>query len=133
MFELGRKPSQVILIVFLDQKSQKSQRISIPTDRQTLSMHRYLLIESHRRSVGTTLHANKNEVNNMKSTCPMQTIYHQITLGPGLGARCFTLGAQCFVSIGIGMLVSVMRKSCVGIGLPTQGSNAIPFTFWWHI
>ena len=51
MFELGRKPSQVILVVFLDQKSQKLQRISVPTDRQTLSMHQYLLIESHRRSV----------------------------------------------------------------------------------
>ena len=30
MFELGRKPSQVILVVFLDQKYQKSQRISYP-------------------------------------------------------------------------------------------------------
>ena len=55
MFELGRKPSQVIVIVCLDQKSQKSQRISVPTDRQTLSIHRYLLIESNRRSVGTPL------------------------------------------------------------------------------
>ena len=48
MFELGRKPSQVILVVFLDQKLQISQRISVPTDRQMLSMHQYLLIESHR-------------------------------------------------------------------------------------
>ena len=55
MFELGRKPSQVIFVLSLDQKSQKSQRISVPTDRQTLLMHRYLLIESHRRSVGTPL------------------------------------------------------------------------------
>ena len=55
MFELDRKPSQLVLVVFSDQKSQKSQRISVPTDRQTLSMHRYLLIKSHRRSVGTPL------------------------------------------------------------------------------
>ena len=55
MFELGCKPSQVNLVVSLDQKSQKSQRVSVPTDRQTLSIHRYLLIESHRRSVGTPL------------------------------------------------------------------------------
>ena len=31
MLELGRNPSQVILVVFLEQKSQKSQRISVPT------------------------------------------------------------------------------------------------------
>ena len=66
MFELGRKPSQVILVVFLDQKLQKSQRISVPTDRQTLSMHQYLLIENHRRSVGTPL----------KVTCTMSKAVH---------------------------------------------------------
>ena len=33
MFELGRKPSQVILVVFLDRKSPKSQRKSVPTVR----------------------------------------------------------------------------------------------------
>ena len=55
MFEFGRKPSQVILVVLLDQKSQKSQRISVPTDRQTLSMHRYLSLQGLRRSVGTPL------------------------------------------------------------------------------
>ena len=47
MFELGRKASQAILVVFLDHKKEKSQMISVPTDRLTLSMHRYLLIESH--------------------------------------------------------------------------------------
>ena len=57
MFELGRKASQAILVVFLDHKKEKSQMISVPTDRLTLSMHRYLLIESHRRSVGTPLNA----------------------------------------------------------------------------
>ena len=31
MFELGRKPSEVILVVFLVQKSEKSQRIGVPT------------------------------------------------------------------------------------------------------
>ena len=29
ILELGCKPSQVILVVFLDQKSQRSQRISV--------------------------------------------------------------------------------------------------------
>ena len=33
MLELGRKPSQVILPVFLDQKQQKKQKISVPTVR----------------------------------------------------------------------------------------------------
>ena len=42
MFELGRKPSQVILVLFFHRKEQKSQRISVPTDRQTILMHRYL-------------------------------------------------------------------------------------------
>ena len=55
MFELGRKPSQVILVLFLHRKLQKSQRISVPTDRQTLSMHRYLQSQGFRRSVGTPL------------------------------------------------------------------------------
>ena len=31
--ELGRKPSQVILGVFFDRKSQKLQRVSVPTVR----------------------------------------------------------------------------------------------------
>ena len=69
MFELGRKPSQVVLVVFLDQKSQKSQRISVPTDRQTLSMHRYLLIESHHCSVGTPLQMSMG-LGHCKSTFP---------------------------------------------------------------
>ena len=55
MFELGRKQSQVILVLFLHRKEQKSQRISVPTDRQTLSMHRYLQCQALRRSVGTPL------------------------------------------------------------------------------
>ena len=33
MLELGRKRSQVILVVFLDPKQHKSQRISVPTVR----------------------------------------------------------------------------------------------------
>ena len=33
MIELGCKPSQVILVVFLDQKLQKLQRISVPAVR----------------------------------------------------------------------------------------------------
>ena len=57
MLELGRKPSKVILVVFFNRKLQKWQRISVPTDRQTLSMHPYLLIESHPLSVDTPLKA----------------------------------------------------------------------------
>ena len=52
MFELGRKPFQVILVVFLD---RKSQRMSVPTDRQTLSMHRYLQLQGFCCSVGRPL------------------------------------------------------------------------------
>ena len=55
MFEHGRKPSQEILVVFLHRKWQKLQRISVPTDRQTLLMHRYLQSQGSRRSVGTPL------------------------------------------------------------------------------
>ena len=78
MFELGRKPFQVILVVFLDRKYQQSQWISVPTDRQTLSLHRYLLIESHRRPVGTPLYeairwselGNRNDASYSGNTCP---------------------------------------------------------------
>ena len=55
MFELGHKPSQVILVLFLHRKEQKSQSISVPTDRQTLSMHRYLPSQAFRCYVGTPL------------------------------------------------------------------------------
>ena len=57
MFELGRKLSQVILVVFLDRKWQKSQRISVPTDQQTLLMHQYLQSQGFCCSVGTALYA----------------------------------------------------------------------------
>ena len=56
MFELGRKPSQVILVPFLHRKKQKSQRLSVPTDRQTLLMHRYLQSQGFRRSVDKPLY-----------------------------------------------------------------------------
>ena len=55
MFELGQKSSQVILVVSLDRKWQKLQRISVPTDQQTILMHRYLQSLIFRRSVGTPL------------------------------------------------------------------------------
>ena len=34
MLDLGQKPSQVILVVFLHRNVQKSQRISVPTVRR---------------------------------------------------------------------------------------------------
>ena len=88
MFELGRKPSQVILVVFLDQKLQKSQRISVPTDQQTLSMHRYLLIESHRRSVGKPLYRDQ------LGASPVTKVIHlnlNISIPSSLGAHALTL------------------------------------------
>ena len=62
MFELGRKPSQVILVLFLHRKEQKSQRISVPTDRQTLLMHRYLQSQAFCGSVGTPLYMDALDV-----------------------------------------------------------------------
>ena len=44
MLEPGRKPSQVILVVLFDQKSQKSQRISVPT---VAPLHRIIALWVH--------------------------------------------------------------------------------------
>ena len=38
MFELRRRPSEVISVVFLDRKQQKSQRVSVPTVHLFFSM-----------------------------------------------------------------------------------------------
>ena len=50
-----RSWSKAISVVFLNRNWQKSQRLSVPTDRQTLSMHQYLQSQGLRRSVGTPL------------------------------------------------------------------------------
>ena len=67
MFELGRKPSQVISVLFFTSNAKIAKDNyplrfllfdvkKITTDGQTLVMHRYLQSQGFRRSVGTPLH-----------------------------------------------------------------------------
>ena len=48
MFEFSRNPKIALSVDNHFDECTLSQEKGVPTDRQTLSMHRYVLIESHR-------------------------------------------------------------------------------------
>ena len=57
MFEFSRNPKLALSVNDHFDECSLSQEKSVPTDRQTLSMHRYVLIESHcKASVAPWVH-----------------------------------------------------------------------------
>ena len=55
MFEFNRNPKIALSVDNHFDECPISQQRSVPTDRQTLSMHQYLQSQGFRRSVGTPL------------------------------------------------------------------------------
>ena len=106
MFEFSRNPKLALSVNDHFDECSLSQEKSVPTDRQTLSMHQYVLIESHcKASVAPWVHPFSDLENDLGlKTCGENTTLVVCTFFKGFHS--------IFMEVGPKYRISVIRSGC---------------------